>query len=387
MTNPLGYSIAILATTSFVLAGGEGEKKGGDKAAKNTSAPSVLEKQWFTGSPLISFQGDNHSMNISTGVQTRVSFTDSDGGTDTTNVSVRTARSSMSGHAYDKNLTYMVSNEWTEGTSIKEGWLNYQFHSTDATTAAVRVGQGKTGFGREWNTEWSDLEFLDRSAASQAFANTRTRGVTLHGTHAGSGINWGVAMHNNATDLGAGEESDNNNNEMDYTFNLSWSNNRKAVRMGGTEGALDGEGGFGLGIAHTLSNADGAAGASDAEDDATNMWASWKGGNLAANIEIFAGTDNLENGGTDSDSDGIAASLSWTASKVADQAQWGVGLRFSSVEDVAGADDVETIELILNRYSHGHGMKSQFGVVHTSTDGAGGTTDDYLVALQTTVVF
>jgi len=385
MMNPLGYCVAILATTSFVLAGGEGDKKGGEKAAKKTSAPSVLEQQWSPGTALISFQGENHSAAISTGIQTRVSFNDSDAGTDTTNVSLNTARLDMSGWAYNKALTYRVSHELTEGTSVKEGWLDYNFHNTDASSASVRVGQGKTAFGREWNTEWSDLEFLDRSAASQAFANTRTRGVTVHGSHAGSGINWGVAMHNNATDLAGSEESDNDHNEMDYTFNLSWSNNRDSVRMSGSEGALDGKDGFGLGIAHTLTNADGGAG-SDAEDNATNMWASWKSGNLAANVEIFKGTDNAEIAGSDADSDGMSASLSWTATAVADQAQWGVGLRFSSVEDVT-ASDLETIELVLNRYSHGHGMKNQFGIVHTSSDTATGSTDDYLLALQTTVVF
>lgn len=393
MMNPLGYCVAILATTSFVLAGGEGDKKGGEKAAKKTSAPSVLEQQWSSGAALVSFQGDNHSMNISTGIQTRVSYNDGEGaGGDVMNVSLRTARSSMSGHAYNKNLTYRVSNEWTEGTSVKEGWLNYQFHATDASTASVRVGQGKTGFGREWNTEWSDLEFLDRSVASRTFANNRTRGVTLHGTHAGSGLNWGVAMHNNDTQSD-GEESDNDNNEMDYTFNVSWSNNRKAVRMGGSEGALDGEGGFGAGIAHHLSNSDGGAGGgagtNDDESDATNLWASWKGNNLALNVELFTRTDDTENGGSEADSEGMSASLSWTATAVADQAQWGVGIRLSTTEDVGAVGaDVEELELILNRYSHGHGMKSQLGLTHTSTSASGsGHADNYLLALQTTVVF
>lgn len=383
MMNPLGYCVAILATTSFVLAGGEGDKKGGEKAAKKTSAPSVLEQQWSSGAALASFK--KLGVDFGAGIQTRVSFADSDGGTDTTNVSLNTVRLDGAGTAY-KNVTYRVSAELTEGTSIKEGWLDYNFHSTDASSASVRIGQGKTAFGREWNTEWSDLEFLTRSAASQAFANTRARGVTLHGTHAGSGVNWGVAMHNNAATSG-NEEGDNDNNEMDYTFSLSWSNNRDAVRMGGSEGALDGKDGFGLGIAHTLSNADGGAAASDEEDDATNMWASWKSGNLAANVEIFKGTDNFENGGADVDSEGMSASLSWTATAVADTAQWGVGLRFSTAEDIAATDDLETIELVLNRYSSGHTMKNQFGIVHTSTDTAGGSTDDYLLALQTTVVF
>jgi hypothetical protein len=380
MTNPLALTVALLATTSFVLAGGEGEKKGGDKAAAK-STPSVLSHLSGWG-----YNSANFDAAVSHSMQLRVDYTDTDEGRDVMNVDVRRVRSSASGSVY--GLDYKVQNDWTEDNSIKDAWLNWNMQDSDAYSVGVKVGQYKTAFGREFNTSYTNLEFMDRSNASDHFSGTRSRAVTVHGAAKASGLNWAVSMANDSA-TGADEAGDNDHNEMDYTFSVNWSSNAKAVRMGGSEGALNSDAGFGLGFAHFKGNGIDIATGTNTETESNNIWASWKNNSgIAANLEMFTSEGEIQDGAVTSDEDGYSASLSWTAAAVEGQAQWGVAVRYSGIENDTADSEDNRFEVVFNRYSAGHNYKTQFGLTHNSDKtGTANHVEDYVLGVQTTVVF
>jgi hypothetical protein len=335
-------------------------------------------------------------------------------GDDVTGVSLNRARTALSGFLHRKEITYKLENEWTEpsGTStssVKEAYLDWGFHNTDAYSMAVRVGQLKTRFGKGWSTDYDQLEFVDRGLATTTFSGVRTRAAMLHGAAQNSQLNWSVTMQNGdmaGAANNSGEEgdprpvpNDDTDNELNWTFDVHWTSNPKAVRMGSAEGNLDDEKGFGAGVAYFIGN--GRVGGVDTETTSGNVWAEFKAGNgIAANAEYFM-RDEEQTGTADFSATGYQAAVSWTQRKITEQPQWGVGLRYNFVEaDTGGAAlhltggrlagmpgfEGSDIDLVLNMYCHEHKLKSQLGLSHQHTK-APGNIDDYIVSLQTTFVF
>ena len=405
MTNPLALTVALLASSSFILAGGEGEKKGGDKTAAK-STPSILKHLSGWG-----YKSANFDATLAHSMQVRVDYTNLDEGRDVMNVDVRKVRSSASGSVY--GLDYKVQNDWVvkpESTpgrahnSIKDAWLNWNIQDSDAYSIGVKLGQYKSAFGREFNTAYTDLEFMDRSKASQHFSGIRSRAATVHGSLKARGLNWAVSMANNGNNSSwnqshqTGEGDDNTSKKLDYTFSINWSSNPKAVRLGGSEGALTNDAGFGLGFAHhkgypksPLSSVE------DWTTESNNLWASWKNDSgFAANLELFTAQWSYSSRFTMEDEDGYSASLSWTAAAIPEQTQWGVAVRYSGIDYMdtqfnpqgGGMKDDNRFELVLNRYSVGHNMKTQFGLSQNSSKhDLNNHVEEYVLGVQTTVVF
>jgi phosphate-selective porin len=116
-------------------------------------------------------------------LQTRYSLTDSANTAKTTQASkweVRRMKFWMNGYAYTKDLTYLLQVDFMSGGSTKlleHAYLNYRL----LDEAQVLVGQTKVPFGRQWLNSSGSQQFVDRSAASDAFRPGYDVGAKLHG--------------------------------------------------------------------------------------------------------------------------------------------------------------------------------------------------------------
>lgn len=116
-------------------------------------------------------------------LQTRFSLTDSDNTAKTTPSSkweVKRMKFWMNGYAYTKDLTYLLQVDFVNGGSSKlleHAYLNYRL----LDEVQVLTGQTKVPFGRQWLNSSGAQQFVDRSAASDAFRPGYDIGVKLHG--------------------------------------------------------------------------------------------------------------------------------------------------------------------------------------------------------------
>ncbi|QEM68589.1 porin [Geobacter sp. FeAm09] len=113
-----------------------------------------------------------------------VGMTTSPGGT-SSQFEVKRAKLVIGGHAFSKDLTYNVTANFSNiaGGSTKNGgllenaFINYKWRDE----LQVRAGQEKVQFGRQWLISATDLQFVDVSHVTAAFAPTYDTGVRLFG--------------------------------------------------------------------------------------------------------------------------------------------------------------------------------------------------------------
>lgn len=116
-------------------------------------------------------------------LQTRFTLTDADDSAKTTAASkweVRRMKFWMKGYAYTKDLTYLLQVDFVNGGSsklIEHAYFNYRL----LDEVQLLSGQTKVPFGRQWLNSSASQQFVDRSAASDAFRPGYDIGAKLHG--------------------------------------------------------------------------------------------------------------------------------------------------------------------------------------------------------------
>ncbi len=423
MKNPVGFSLAIAATASLAIAGGDGDDK--DKKAKNSSALAALGSQpgpqaagtTITAAPGEGFTvsvGDEFSVNVSAGVQARWTFADFDNNVpDTNNFSIPRARARASGHVWDKSMTYLL--QVGDDGGLLDAWFRWAFWSKDDNSIALRFGQQKAHHGKEAQIAYSNLEFIDRSLASQTFSTNRVVGAFLQGSHLeGSKLNWnaGVANSDPAGSSFAAESGNgaaNVDNEVNYFFDVRvdpWGDM-------GDEGYVEGD------LSHTeeikgtiggsvmIGNLRDLANTVDIEATSINLYTGWKYHGFHALGEVFIRTDDPDvAGGVESDSTGWSVGGTYTlAPQEGKHSQWGFGVRYSMVDYddppivlglpigaagvipaaqvTAATGDVTEIQGVVSNYYHAHKLKTQIGFTHQTVSPTGGIdSDNEIVDIQ-----
>lgn len=93
---------------------------------------------------------------------------------------MRRARSYLAGWAGRRELSFYVQYEWAGNPTLLDAYINYDF-TGGKKYFTVRAGQFKVPFGRQILTGDGNLEFTDRSLASDFFTHDRDLGVMVHG--------------------------------------------------------------------------------------------------------------------------------------------------------------------------------------------------------------
>ncbi len=131
-------------------------------------------------------------LNLSARLQVRHTVSDPSDGDRTASTRIRRARLALSGAAYG-DFDYLVQAELSgPGTHLVDAFVRYRF----APWLAVRFGQGKVEYGRQWITSSRDLQLADRSIVDGRFSVGRDQGVSIGGRLAGELFEYSLGVFN-----------------------------------------------------------------------------------------------------------------------------------------------------------------------------------------------
>jgi len=132
---------------------------------------------------------DKFHLSIGGRLQARYTFTDTDGGQDTSEWRVRRMKMWLKGHAYTKALTYKMQANFVDGGSSKlleDAFLNYKLMDE----LQIELGQDKVPFARQELVSSGSQQFVDRSDATDTFKPAFDMGAMVHGEAAKGLVNY-----------------------------------------------------------------------------------------------------------------------------------------------------------------------------------------------------
>jgi hypothetical protein len=378
MTNMIGSLLSLAVTASIALANGGEEPKN-----------AFQEKSgWKPGSGINLADSDDFKLNLMNQLQVAWSYTDNDTAQDVNTFNVRRARTTLSGHAFTKNLKYLLRLDAVDnqGSIVKDAWAHWNFIA-DSNTVGLRMGQGKSNFGLEATGSSSGLYFVERSAASKTFSDQRSRGAWIFGSHNENRLRWNVGAQNGdvargSTGIFGGEEVSNPDNELNFVGNVSFDpmgditggNGNESIRQGDFGDVKDLMGTIGAGV--EIGNNRDAANTQDVDSTSININTAWMfGGGITVQGEVFTRSDDPDVGSSQ-DSTGWYAMATYTMPKAgSSDMQWGFGIRINQINGddptsflntglpvVGGFNvkgDVTELSAVVDAFYHSHACKTQ----------------------------
>jgi hypothetical protein len=424
MSKSITYGLLAFAVSSSLLVA-QGEKPAGGWSAK-------------AGSGITYDGGDQFGINMLNFVQARWAYTDVDSDSefaDSNTFDVPRARTLLRGHAFNKNINYVLQVDYMSGSSslttdenddidgvesdsiVRDAYVHWNF----ADGIGLRLGQGKTQWGLENTGTIRGTMFTERSSASQLFSlsgsfdlengieeeadieaalsgdNSRTRGVWLMGTNMDNKLRWSAGLVNG---IGT-EEAPNDDNEFGFVASANY--DLLGDYFGGqrewwSQGDLrDGDrnlkGTVGVGYGMDNNNPGPNAGA-DLETTAYNVNTAWSVQGFQVMGEWYQAKAEEDTVAGDLTLSGYYVQGTYALGKSGDSAmRYAVGLRYSSVdlgELYAFGDtlDVNDISLVVDALYNGHNCKTQLELTQRTTDD-GGDDDlkDYVLGVAFQLVF
>jgi hypothetical protein len=335
-------------------------------------------------------------------------------GADQSSFNIRRARLQLEGHAFDKNIGYLLLLDATDATSpIKRAWVQWNFASSETGKIGLRVGQAKTVYGLESAGSSGSLWFVERSSASRAFSDVNSRGAWFNGVMGDNKLRWSAGAMNTevagglggaGTDSGGlsitgsaerGEETANSDNELSYVISANFDplgdffdgkQTIEAYKHGdfrAEDTSLKGTVGVGVALGNGKTDSPAAipvANRPDIESTSLNVNTAWTVSKLYLLGEYFMRTDDLQRPAApdEEEATGYAVSIGYLLPKSGDSSvQWGVGVRYnfietddgtpgSGVDFLTGAQgigsdlgEVSELSVVLNAFYHGHPCKTQ----------------------------
>lgn len=410
MKNPAGFALAVAATASLAIAGGDDEKKTTNDPNKKT-LNGLASSPAQGGSPTVSAKpgsgvtidlGDDFAVTVANRVQVKWQFAHMDTAADVNNFSIKAARTKLSGHVFEKTNRYYVQTDWTRTPVLLDAWFDWGFYNKDDNSIALRVGAQKPHYGREFTGTSGKLEFIDRSIASRSHTGSRVTGAYVHGDHIeGKKLHWwaGAVNSDPAGDSVAAERGTNGSNvdnELNFIFNVGFDPmgdfGDENYEQGDLAHSEDAKGTVGASL--LVGNHRDAANTMDIETVGINIYTAWKYRGVHVLGEVFLRSDDPDvTGGQETDSTGFAIGGSYTTPE--DQQtgrQYAFAVRYSQASNddpnqvllsrgnanPLGAAEGETRELeaAVSAYYHGHKLKTQLGYRHQTVDPNAGTSLD-----------
>ncbi|HEX5053315.1 MAG TPA: porin [Planctomycetota bacterium] len=361
--------------------------------------------------------GDAFSLDLVNRLQVHWTYTGNENGPDVNTFNIRRARTTFSGHVFNKDIHYKLQMDWVDqgpagDGAIKEGHVQWNFANSDDGTVGLRVGQGKTMFGLEATGTSGGLWFVERSSASRAFSDSYSRGAWINGvvvdhklrysvgamnTDVAGGLGGAAATATGYTDRG--EETANSDNELSYVLTVNfdplgdffdgkqttesrrqgdWRTDDRSLK--GTVGA-----GVAFGNGRTATAVGGAI--QDIESTSINVNTEWTVARFSVLAEYFMRTDDQQGPIADKEEPtGWAVSAGYLFDKSGDSSmQWGVGLRVNSVENDVGNNatvdfltgmqgigavpgNATEVTAVLNAFYHAHQCKTQLEYTYQNVD-------------------
>jgi len=413
MTKHIGTGLlALAATASIAMANGKngdeknGEPKGFLQGVSVTAAP---------GSGITIDGGDSFALKLKNQFQYKWTYMSMENAANTNTFDVRRARTALSGHVFNKNIKFMLKNDWEDanGRSIKDAWVHWNFINEGDNTIGVRLGQTKTQFGRSATGSSASLEMIERDTATLAFADTRSRGIAVHGQHMPEDkLHWSFGIYNATTASDAatnrGEEGSNDDNELNFVGtvrfdpmgDMNGGKGDEAYQQADLRDAGSNDK-FLLSVGAGVEIANGKVGGVDVEGTSININAAAKVSGVSVLGEVFLRSDDPAVG-TEEDATGFNIQGSYTlAPAQGSDTRWGGALRITSVsvDDApvvgltgtslgAASGDIFEIGFGVNAFYKKHNMKTQvnYTLQQVEPDGAADR-DNHIIDIMFTLIF
>ena len=239
MKNPTGFILAVAATASLLPANGGG----GEGTKKKNADPTTLERLSGVSTPRGEASvhaaagegftidlGDEYSLTVRNTIQAAWGFSSLENAQSVNDFDIRRARTRMTGHVWDKSMTYRVMVDWTRSNNINagllvDGWFRWAFWENENNDSiAVRMGRQKGHHGREFSGDATMMEHINRSLTTQVFSGQRVEGIWFQGTHLeGQKLHWNAGVGNSDVAASTFQESfggSNADNELNFFFDL-----------------------------------------------------------------------------------------------------------------------------------------------------------------------
>jgi hypothetical protein len=369
----------------------------GDKPA----VPRTSTEGWTArpGQGLAFDGGDLFGLRWVNRLQVHWTFENNEDAPDINTFDVRRARTSIAGHVFKREITYLLTLELTDDGDgddgpLQYGWVNWNFSHDEDGAIGVRAGQSKTLFGYEATGTSAGLWFVERSIASRNFADSVSQGAWLNGVVMQREMPVRFAFGAMNTDVAAGglggqyidqgEETANSDNELSYVLAANidplgdFHDGKQTVesRRQGDWRTDNMELKGTVGAALALGNGKDAGSGQDIESFSINLNTAWNVNRVSIMGEYFMRTDDLQGPASDEEEpSGFAVSVGYLLDKSGDtDLQWGLGLRYSMAENDAGDNgtvnyltggfgpvegEISEISVVANAFYHGHSCKTQ----------------------------
>lgn len=384
MSKSITYGLLAFAISSSLLVA-QGEKPAGGWSAK-------------AGSGITYDGGDQFGINMLNFVQARWAFGNNENAPDTNSFDVPRTRTLLRGHAFNKNINYVLQVDYQDDASdsiVRDAYVHWNF----ADGVGLRLGQGKTQFGLENTGTIRGTMFTERSSASQGFTlggdvdNARSRGAWLMGTNLDSKLRWSVGLVNG---IGT-EEAANDDNELGLVATANYDLLGDYFGAGGREWWHQGDLRDGdrnlkgtIGAGYGMDNRNDLSGSPDTEITAINVNTAWsvQGFQVIGEWYDFMGE---QEGSADDDVTGYYLQGTYALGKSGDSAmRYALGLRYSFLDTTDSTtatvtDEMTDISIVLDALYNGHNCKTQLEV--TKRDFDQGDTTDYILGVAFQLVF
>lgn len=327
---------------------------------------------WNKGSRL-EFPDSGFTTNIATQLQPRYEFTDNDDGIDnTSSFSLRRARLIVGGTALNSEFSYKMSAEFAKdsgGASLLDGYINW----SPCEGSGLKMGQFKSGVGRQFNNSSAYLQFPDRSVVSDNFDLGRQAGLEVSTSFMDGNLMVGLQALN-------GESEGEGINSPGVDTNHTWVAMARAGLMGEIDSHVEGdidwteEFAMDIGAAYAYSDLD-----TGDNDDAAGTWSAdvnMKSSGFSFNGEIFQ-RDNSDF--DDSKPLGFYAQAGYFLMPQ----KFEIAARYSFLDCddggfgectddavAGGVDDLNSVDLSLNYYFWKHFLKAQLAYQFLNKDPA-----------------
>ena len=385
MSKSITYGLLAVAVSSSLLVA-QGEPAGSWSAK--------------AGSGITYDGGDRFGINMLNFVQARWAFGNNENAPDSNNFDVPRARTLLRGHAFNKNINYVLQVDYMDDTSVsivRDAYVHWNF----ADGVGLRLGQGKTQWGLENTGTIRGTMFTERSLASDRFNWDRTRGVWVMGTNLDNKLRWSAGLVNGR----ANEENDNDDNELGFVASANldlmgdyfggarewWS--QGDLRDGDRN--LMGTIGVGLAMDNTKKVAAPPVIGADVETDAINVNTAWSVQGFQVIGEYYTSSEQEDAAnGKDVTIDGYYVQGTYALNKSGDSAlRWALGLRTSFVDNseaAANAAETTAVSVVLDALYQGHNCKTQFELTKRDNDPTAPNskdTTDYILGVAFQLVF
>jgi len=145
------------------------------------------------------FTSTDEKFQLSVGglIMTRYTFLDKDVAQDTSSFTLKKGRLIFSGYAFSKDLSYMLQfglEQSGNNKMLENAYLKYRF----IDEAQLLAGQTKLAYSRQNMASVGNLQFVDVSPVTSAFAPGYDLGAVLSGKVLGNLINYDLSVSNGA---------------------------------------------------------------------------------------------------------------------------------------------------------------------------------------------